>query len=73
MQGMRNAESAVGSELGSIRNNEVAAAQHMHAEMMNLTSALRNTQEMAENSALATHEQRQLVQNLNDYSQCLNV
>ena len=72
MQGMRNAESAVGSELGSIRNNEVAAAQHMHAEMMNLTSALRNTQEMAENSALATHEQRQLVQNLNDYFQRLN-
>ena len=72
MQGMRNAEVAVGTELGSIRNNEVIAAQHMHAEMSTLTDALRNTQEMAENRALATNEQRQLVQNLNVYLQRLN-
>ena len=49
-EGMRNTESAVGMELGRVRNGEMLAAEERNSQMTSLVETLRTTQNRAEQS-----------------------
>ncbi len=53
MEGMHNAESAVGMEMGRVRKRKVLAADDMNAQMTSLTETLRTMQNRAEQSTHA--------------------
>ncbi len=68
---MRDAESAVGMEMGRVRDGEVFAAEEMNAQMTSLAETFRTTQYRAEQSALAALEQQRIADKLEAYARRL--
>ncbi len=67
-EGMRNAESAVGMEIGCFRNGKVLTGEEMNIQTMSLVEILRTTQNRAERSTLAALEQQCVADNLMAYA-----